>query len=395
MKTVKPKALDAPLSSLPLSPEEGFVLSRIDGRLSVRDLVALTGIDQQRMEQIVTKLESHGAVQVDPTDSTRELPPPPKPAGQASLADFAGALGMDPTGFADAGEGEGRRESRSDSPPPITAEESSAVIDETVEEQPPMQLDAEDRAAATEQAAEETEEVANNERNYRQLYETKFHPLPTDARVRAAQTAAGSELLALCFDADPRVIAALLENPKAGLDHARLIAFHHRTGAGLELLSRRMEVTRDMGVERRLLRNPQCGEVVLQRIMSSKQLQQTFKICMDRDVPELTRTKTRGHLRKKWQTAPPEDRSNLVLRTEGRCLPMMTGCTFDARTTSILCGKPIVSGLFIQNLAKFVATPPVLLAHVVKQPFVRKNLALKRLLLQHPNMPGDAKRNFG
>jgi hypothetical protein len=48
--------------------------------------------------------------------------------------------------------------------------------------------------------------------------------------------------------------------------------------------------------------------------------------------------------------------------------------------------------LFIQNLAKFSATPPALLAHLMKQPFVRKNIPLKRLLLQHPNMPGDVKR---
>jgi hypothetical protein len=71
---------------------------------------------------------------------------------------------------------------------------------------------------------------------------------------------------------------------------------------------------------------------------------------------------------------------------------MMTGCTFDAKMTGILCGRPYNSVLFIQNLAKFSATPPALLAHLMKQPFVRKNIPLKRLLLQHPNMPGDVKR---
>ena len=36
--------------------------------------------------------------------------------------------------------------------------------------------------------------------------------------------------------------------------------------------------------------------------------------------------------------------------------------------------------------------PPALLAHVAKQPFVRKIPPLRKLLLQHPNMPGDVKR---
>ncbi|MEA2747867.1 MAG: hypothetical protein QOI41_2010, partial [Myxococcales bacterium] len=70
----------------------------------------------------------------------------------------------------------------------------------------------------------------------------------------------------------------------------------------------------------------------------------------------------------------------------------MTGCAFDAKMTGILCGRPYNSVLFIQNLAKFSATPPALLAHLMKQPFVRKHAPLKKILLQHPNMPGDVKR---
>jgi hypothetical protein len=260
--------------------------------------------------------------------------------------------------------------------------------------------EAEDAAAgdeaegATEAPAKLNEEVEANERNFRQLYESKFHALPTDARVHAAQTSHGSDLFALCFDAEPRVVSAVLDNPASGLDHARLIAFHHRTSTGLEMLSRRTEFLRDMLVERRLLRNPMCGEMVLSRIMGSKRLHQTYKIAIDRDIPEITRAKSRGHLRKKWQTAPSEERADLVLRTEGRCLQYMTGCTFDAKTTGIMCGKQYNSVLFIQNLAKFAATPPGLLAHLMKQPFVRKNAPLKKLLLQHPNMPGEVKRQM-
>jgi hypothetical protein len=97
-------------------------------------------------------------------------------------------------------------------------------------------------------------------------------------------------------------------------------------------------------------------------------------------------------MRKKYQNAPSEERADLVQRTEGRCLIYMTGCAFDAKMTSILCGRPYNSVLFIQNLAKFSATPPALLAHLMKQAFVRKHAPLKKMILQHPNCPGDVKR---
>jgi hypothetical protein len=128
--------------------------------------------------------------------------------------------------------------------------------------------------------------------------------------------------------------------------------------------------------------------------MGPKRLFPTYKIAIDRDIPELTRIKCRGFIRQKWQTAPSEERADLLLRTEGRCLILMTGCTFDAKTTAILCGRPINSVMFVQSIAKFGSSPPALLAHLFKQPFVRKNAPLKKMLLAHPNMPGDVKRSI-
>ena len=173
----------------------------------------------------------------------------------------------------------------------------------------------------------------------------------------------------------------------------RLLAFHHRTGTGLEIVARRQDWLRDLLVERRLLRNPMIGEIVLGRVMGPKRLLPTYKVAVARDVPELTRVKCRGYIRKKWQTAPSEERADLLLRTEGRCLLLMTGCTFDAKTTAILCGRPINSVMFVQSVSKFGSSPPALLAHLLKQPFVRKSPPLKKMLLAHPNMPGDAKRS--
>lgn len=432
MKTVRPKPLVAPDRSLQLTQEEDFVLSRIDGRLSVRDLVALTGMDEPRIERIVTKLASHGAVALEPAESSDYLldtgsnpalgsEPGSKPRlptedeGTATLAEFAAALGMDPSAFV-AAEGpsaareapvdEQRVESRSNYPPPALEdiEEAPTSKDRNTlaEPEPLMELGPEHEV---EDAVEEPEEhekeapepdavTAEDERNYRKIYETRFHPLPLDQRVALARTSHGADLYALCLDADPRIIGAILENPTCGLHHVRMIAFHHRTSTGLEMVSRRPEWIRDVLVERRLLRNPQCGEQVLGRIMSSKRLFQTYKIAIDREVPELTRSRGRGYIRTKWQSAPPEERADLIIRTEARCLSVMIGCNFDAKTTGILCGRQYNSVLFIQNLAKFAATPPALLAHLVKQPFVRKIGPLKKLLLQHPNMPGEVKRQI-
>lgn len=428
MKTVRPK----PLGAAPphLTPEEDFVLARIDGHLTVRDLVALTGMEEPRVEQIVSKLASEGAVAIERADaSSGYLPdvgsgPLPDDGETTSLADFAAALGMDPSAFAagdkkqraavEAPVPDARRDARSNHPPPATTEEAiPAVLTEVAAEDELIELGPGDEAPADElielgpgdevpnetdeeaaaaDAEEDEEAVILKEQDYRKLYEAQFHPLPVDARVGLAKTAHGAELLALCLDGDSRVIAAILENPSTGLAHVRLIAFHHRTGVGLEMITRRQEFLRDLLVERRLLRNPMAGDTVLGRVMASKRLFATYKIAIDRDVPELTRQKSRGFLRKKYQSAPSEERADLVLRTEGRCLIYMTGCAFDAKMTQILCGKPYNSILFIQNLAKFSATPPGLLAHLMKQPFVRKHAPLKKLLLQHPNMPGEVKR---
>jgi hypothetical protein len=233
-----------------------------------------------------------------------------------------------------------------------------------------------------------------DERNYRKVYEASWHPLELDQRVESARVVTGADLLALCFDASPRVVAAILENATCGLDHVRLVALHHRTGTGLELLARRHDWLHDSLVERRLLRNPMLPEVVLGRVLATKRLLATYKIAVDRDVPELSRMKCRGHLRQKWQSAPPDERADFLVRTEARCLVLMTGCTFDAKTTAILCGRPINSAMFVQSVAKFSAAPPALLAHMAKQPFVKKNVPLRKMILAHPNVPGDVKRTL-
>lgn len=73
-KIPKPRALPKGKSvqSFPLAPVDGFVLSRIDGTLSVREIVTLTGLDNVTVVASIDKLVSLGLVELAP------LPPPPR-----------------------------------------------------------------------------------------------------------------------------------------------------------------------------------------------------------------------------------------------------------------------------------------------------------------------------
>lgn len=349
MTRIKPKTIDP--RSLKLSPEEGFVLSRVDSALSVKDLVALTGFDEGRIVEIVDNLANQGALEVE------------------------GASG-----------GGGAPTTR-------PATKRSAEL----EEEPPIEEPAAEEPELTaEEAAENAAEDAEDEtadRNYRQIYETLFRPMEKDARVAAAHNAEGSHIHALCYDADPQIIYALLSNPRFGLEHARAVAFHHRTSAGLDMIGKRNEFVADTGVQRRLLRNPQLPDQLLRKIVSPKLIMDIYKTAIDREIPERTRVMTREHLRKKFMLASADERAAFLFKTEGRCLILLVNCAIDAHTTQILCSKNTYTVLFIQNLARWSATPPPVLAHLLKQQLVKRNIGLKKMILKHPNCPSEAKRN--
>ncbi len=242
---------------------------------------------------------------------------------------------------------------------------------------------------------EATEEEQETERNYRKIYEIKFHKLMPDIRAGLAPKVSGPDLSALCLDPDPKVIAAVMTNATFGLDHARLIAFHHRTPAGLDQIASRVDLMRDGLVFRRLVRNTQLSAVTLRRIMQPRRLTEIYKYAIDRELPDNTRNATRGLMRTKFTSqAQPEERAELIVNTEGRVLQLLSGCTIDGRTTQILCGRQSYTAMFVQNVARFSASPPMLLAHLAKQQFVRRNAGLKKALMQHPNMPGDVKRSM-
>jgi hypothetical protein len=228
--------------------------------------------------------------------------------------------------------------------------------------------------------------------NYRHVYETRFRALELGQREEAARRADDGELYALCLDPAPQIVSALLENPRFGLGHARNLAQHHPTDRGLEILARRAQLLRDSHVQRRLLQNAQAPDVVLERVLRQKRLIEVYRLSVDRDLPERNRVRVRSRLRPIFTRAEPEDRVALIMKTEGRCLANLSGCTFDSRTTQMLCNQTIASTLFIQNLARFPATPPMLIAKLLRSPPVLRQPQLRALLMKHPNAGGEAKR---
>jgi hypothetical protein len=178
------------------------------------------------------------------------------------------------------------------------------------------------------------------------------------------------------------------------VEHARLVALHHRTVHGLNELVRRAALLSDPLVNRRLVRNPAVDEGLFRRLMANKRLLEVHRASLDRDVPERSRAAARTVFRSKWGTASADEKVEIVWATEGRVLLSMAGLTFDSRTTSLLCARSYVSVVLIQNLARFPATPPPLIGHLFRQPMVKRQQHLKNLLLQHPNTPSDLKRRL-
>lgn len=327
-----------------------LVLSCIDSRAetAVGDLAYATGMPPGVVEEIVARLLDEGAV-VDGSARLPDSPPDLEVVGDGE-PDDPGQPPEEPAA-------------------PEVPEESEAAHE-----------DAEDAALAGESATG------------RKLFETELGSLTRDVRLSRVGTAIEPHLGAFCFDPDPAVIHRLFENPRAGLAHARLVAFHHRTSAGLEALASHQSLLRDGQVQRLLLRNIQLPSTIFGRIVQPRRLLETWKILHDRDVPERTRGWARSSLRTKWTSAEAEERIELVWSTEGRVLLQLAGLTLDSKSTALLCRRQFLSLLLVRNLATWSATPPPLIGHLLKQALVRRQPQLRNLLLRHPNTPAEAKR---
>jgi hypothetical protein len=237
---------------------------------------------------------------------------------------------------------------------------------------------------ADDEAAEAEEPEAGT---HRKLFETTLHALELDVRVERARDCIDPELTALAFDPAAKVVQALLENPRFGLTQARLIALHHRNPVGLDALAARAGLAADGLVRRNLTRNPQLPVGLMRRLWAGRRMLEQWKLTISREAPEQTRRTARELLRQRFTSGPADERVELIFRTEGRCLTVLTGLPIDSKTTALLCGRTYASTLFIQNIARWAAAPPALIAHLLRQEAVRRSPMLRTLLQRHPNAP--------
>jgi len=367
--TPKPN-LAVDLKRLPLTSEEGFVLSRLDGHTSAAHLSALTGFPPERIQTILARLVAQGALL--PASEAPSAPPraaaPPVSRAPEPAPDELPTLEAMPEEVEDSA-------STPDSPEGASSEPSSSQASSESEE--------------SEAGEDEPAEALGN---YRKIFETRLHPLAEDERKARARGSEDPELSAFCFDPVPAVIKSVLENPRTGLAHARLIVRHHHNPVGLEAVCARAAFAADGGVRRWLVRNPQLPSGLFRRLWSGRRLMELHKTTIDRDIPEGTRRSARELLRQRFTTGPAEEKVELILNTEGRSLAALTGMPVDGKTAALLCGRTYRSPMLIQNIARWSAAPPALIAHLLKQEAVRRQPQLRMLLQRHPNAPADARR---
>jgi hypothetical protein len=423
--------------SLHLTPEEGFLLSRVDGTTSVTTLRHLTGMTEEKVVEVLSRLEQHGAIEPGPARTAlhsapemtiEEVAPRGRrhdiaDVGADDLDDLEGddadlirramaELQLDPSLLGDdTDEGAAVDDDEPAATTPRLMRPEAAPADADDDESP-TQAEAGTVADSHDEGdddgeGEEGEEggekegeddeagAAVEEGNFRKLFETQLHGLPQEEREQLARTADGPTLMALCFDPVPYVISGLMENPQVGYPHARLIARYHRTPQGLEaIFGKRPELARDAQVQRWMLANPMLADTHLKRLLSPKPLAQVYKWSLSRDLPEHNRGKVRTMFRNKWGTADGEERANLVWSCEGRCLQFLTGLQLDSKATTLLCARSIHSVMLVQSLCRFTATPPPLLAHLARQAVVKRQPNLRTMIMQHPNCPADLKRSL-
>lgn len=215
--------------------------------------------------------------------------------------------------------------------------------------------------------------------------------MPEEARAALATTAHEPELSALCFDPVARVVRAVMDNPRSGLAHARLIAAHHGNAVGLDAVAEKPALMQDTEVQRLLLRNPQTSGPVLQRILMRRRLADVYNATQSRELPERNRTGAMQMLRRRFTEVSAEERVELILRTEGRALAALSGLTLDGKAAALLCARTFTSMMIVENLARWPATPPPVILHLLKQPLLKQMPTLKAMLKRHPNCPASAR----
>jgi hypothetical protein len=159
----------------------------------------------------------------------------------------------------------------------------------------------------------------------------------------------------------------------------------------LDALGDKAALLQDTEVQRLLLRNQQTSAPLLQRILSRRRLADVYNATQSRELPERNRTNAMQMLRRRFSEVSAEERVELIMRTEGRALAALSGLSLDGKSAALLCARTFTSAMIVENLARWPATPPPVILHLLKQPLLRQMTPLRALLKRHPNCPASAR----
>lgn len=217
----------------------------------------------------------------------------------------------------------------------------------------------------------------------RERYARHFAGISIPDRIALAQSTTDDKILrALCFDFDPKVMSAILCNDRSGLQHARLLAEHHPTTLGLELLTRYPHFLIDAKVRAMLLRNAVASDGLLRRTLASCTLELRYQLFLGHEKTERATKITKAAVREKFPTASPEERAQLIIRTEGRCLPVLVSLPIDRPTAKVLCAVEYPSLQLVINLTNFAGTPRNVLEHFLRKSVVQRSPAARHAITQ-------------
>lgn len=118
VRTPKPVAERRDVRGAPLSPTDGFVLSRVDGIATEKDLVATTGLPEDQIVTSLAKLEALKLITFDGSDGPKPAAPSPSGTVPAAAAQVTSSTQL--------------KAASPRAEPPLTPEEE-ALLDEDVE----------------------------------------------------------------------------------------------------------------------------------------------------------------------------------------------------------------------------------------------------------------------
>jgi hypothetical protein len=226
----------------------------------------------------------------------------------------------------------------------------------------------------------------------RKLYRETYADMELEQRIALAKTADSLIMRALAFDPVPRVISALMENPNFSVQEARVIAREHPSSVGLGMIASTPRMLADPEVRRRLLRNQHVSTQIMGLLLRGKPLISIYQVSISHDVPENSKSFARAELRRAFSTRDPEEKVALIIKTDGRVLALVVGIGLDGRTISMIVGRTAMSSMLARAFAQWPTTPPPILQAIYKLPQVQRDKSLMQVLLRHPNLPSQLKR---